>query len=149
MAPPTAWQLVYVSDALFPVDGVLLDIVRTAEHANALHGLSGVLCYSRSRFVQLVEGERAPLVQLLQNLRRDLRHRVVWTAFRKVPRRCFSTALPMGYACDRQLSMVEAARILTRPTAALTPGALPEIAAAMTDVAGRLYPSHIRLAEPA
>lgn len=147
MTRSPVWQLVYLSDALIPTDAMLLDIVRTAEVENARHGLSGLLCYSKSRFVQLIEGERAAVVQLLRNLRHDLRHNVTWAAFRKVPGRCILPSLPMGYAGEGQLAGTPAADILAAPAAAISHGAMPGLAEAMVAAAARLYPSQVRVAE--
>jgi hypothetical protein len=95
--------LIYASTALFPPPDVLLDIVRTAERENARHGLSGMLCYSQRRYVQLLEGPAPALAGLRRNLSRDLRHRMLWTV-RLVPGpRRIPARLPMGYASEAQV----------------------------------------------
>jgi hypothetical protein len=53
----------------------LLDILRVARTRNALAGITGVLMYYDGLFLQVIEGDEAPLDELLGKLRGDRRHR--------------------------------------------------------------------------
>jgi hypothetical protein len=49
-------------------------IHRTARHLNALDGVTGLLVFDGSRFLQIVEGAAEAIDDLLARLRRDPRH---------------------------------------------------------------------------
>ncbi len=52
----------------------LEDIHRTARHANALNGVTGLLIFNGTHFLQVVEGMEEAVDSLVENLRRDPRH---------------------------------------------------------------------------
>lgn len=133
-------SLIYASTALFPPRDVLLDIVRTAERENARHGLSGMLCYSAARYVQLLEGPEAALDALWRNLARDLRHRMLWTvrcapAPRRVPAR-----LPMGYASEAQMREWGATFFGGVPDTVPDAAAAARLSGGLAALAARIYP---------
>jgi hypothetical protein len=128
-------SLLYRSVALIPPGDVLLDIVRTAERENAARGLSGMLCYSRTRYLQLIEGPLPALDRLWLGLSRDRRHRILWVdrsprAARRIP-----AALPMGYASTAQLLDLDVA--LDVADTGASAGALADVLGAL---AHRIYP---------
>jgi len=70
-------QLVYLSLSNIPLLSPLdvADILEVSAQNNAQNRLTGALTYSGNRFVQLLEGPQPALDQLLDQLRRDVRHR--------------------------------------------------------------------------
>jgi len=83
--------LTYTSRARLDLtDEDLADIHQTARHLNALDGISGLLLFDGSRFLQIVEGAEDAIDNLVERLRMDSRH----SAFeirdeRQVERRSF------------------------------------------------------------
>ena len=68
----------------------LEDIHRTAREQNALDGITGLLVFNGTHFLQIIEGSESAIDELVTKLRRDPRH----TGFeirdqRKVDRRSF------------------------------------------------------------
>lgn len=56
----------------------LLTLLAEARRFNEAHNLTGVLLYTTDgRFVQVLEGEAAPLAELYQRIARDARHQQV------------------------------------------------------------------------
>jgi hypothetical protein len=132
----TTHSLLYASVALVPPRDVLLDIIRTAERENAAQGLSGMLCYSPFRYIQLLEGSRAALDRLWLGLMGDRRHRILWGDRAERGGRRIPPALPMGYASTTQLR--ELGMTHDFPNDAATAGALAE---ALGALAHRIYPT--------
>lgn len=67
--------LAYTSRARLDLtDGDLNDIHQTARHLNALEGVTGLLLFDGSRFLQIVEGGEAAIDDLVERLRGDSRH---------------------------------------------------------------------------
>ncbi|HEX8526889.1 BLUF domain-containing protein [Allosphingosinicella sp.] len=83
--------LTYTSRARLDLgDEDLAAIHQTARHLNALDGISGLLLFDGSRFLQIVEGAEDAVDNLVERLRMDSRH----SAFevrdeRQVERRSF------------------------------------------------------------
>ncbi len=68
-------QLVYLSRASVHVDDLLLTDVRTvAGTNNRALGVTGALLYANGHFLQMLEGEQAPVRSLFESIRRDPRH---------------------------------------------------------------------------
>lgn len=136
---PICPGLIYASSATFPPEDMLLDIVRVAERENAAHGLSGMLCYSASRYVQLLQGPPDGLDRLWDNLRRDIRHRILWMARLPDRLRTIPAHLPMGYASEAQIREVDAGLRLdalgTRPA-----DGADRLSAALGGLAAAIYP---------
>ena len=55
----------------------LLEIHQTAKRLNALDGITGLLIFNGSRFLQIIEGDEAAIDDLIERLRRDDRHSAV------------------------------------------------------------------------
>ena len=55
-------------------EGDLLDILAVARDLNALEGISGLLIFNGTHFLQVLEGSPGALDDLLGRLRRDRRH---------------------------------------------------------------------------
>lgn len=67
--------LTYTSLASLDLDaGDLEAIHRTARDRNGLNGITGLLVFNGTRFLQIVEGADAAIDELLERLRRDPRH---------------------------------------------------------------------------
>jgi hypothetical protein len=52
----------------------LAAIHQTARHLNALDGITGLLVFDGARFLQIVEGSEEAIDNLVERLRRDVRH---------------------------------------------------------------------------
>lgn len=52
----------------------LEDIHRTARHSNALNGITGLLIFNGTHFLQVIEGAPDAIDSLIEQLRRDNRH---------------------------------------------------------------------------
>ena len=123
--------LAYTSRARLDLsDGELNDIHQTARHLNALDGVTGLLLYDGSRFLQIIEGAEGAIDDLVERLRMDPRH----SAFevrdeREVDRRSFEdwsmelVRVSAGYKVARE----EVATILP-----------PEVAAPVRDMILRM-----------
>jgi hypothetical protein len=55
-------------------DDELQDIHRTARELNALDGITGLLAFDGSRFLQIIEGAEDAIDNLVRRLRNDRRH---------------------------------------------------------------------------
>ena len=67
--------LTYTSRARLDLtDADLNDIHQTARHLNALDGITGLLLFDGSRFLQIIEGSESAIDNLVDRLRRDPRH---------------------------------------------------------------------------
>jgi hypothetical protein len=67
--------LAYTSRARLDLrDEEVAEIGETARHFNALDGISGLLLFDGSRFLQIVEGTEEAIDTLVERLRMDPRH---------------------------------------------------------------------------
>ena len=67
--------LTYTSRARLDLtDADLGDIHQTARHLNALEGITGLLLFDGSRFLQIIEGGEDAIDDLVERLRADPRH---------------------------------------------------------------------------
>ena len=67
--------LTYTSRARLDLtDEDLSDIHQTARHLNALDGVTGLLLFDGSRFLQVIEGSEEAIDNLVERLRMDPRH---------------------------------------------------------------------------
>lgn len=67
--------LTYTSRARLDLDDAeLAAIHQTARHLNALDGITGLLLFDGSRFLQIVEGAEEAVDNLVERLRMDPRH---------------------------------------------------------------------------
>ncbi len=68
-------SLTYTSRARLDLTAAdIHDIHHTARHFNVLDGITGILAFDGTRFLQVVEGSEDALAHLLERLRRDARH---------------------------------------------------------------------------
>ena len=68
----------YTSLARFDLTaGDLIEIHQTAKRLNALDGITGLLIFNGTRFLQIIEGDEAAIDDLIDRLRRDDRHSAV------------------------------------------------------------------------
>ncbi len=68
-------SLTYTSLAQLDLEAAdLEDIHRTARDANALNGITGLLIFNGTHFLQVIEGTEEAIDALVDNLRRDPRH---------------------------------------------------------------------------
>jgi hypothetical protein len=69
-------SITYTSLARLDLDAADLQAIHaTAQRENAPRNLTGLLIFNGTHFLQIIEGEPEPLAQLVENLRRDPRHR--------------------------------------------------------------------------
>lgn len=70
------FRMLYTSAAVGPVTtAVTGTILRVAQAHNAAHGITGVLCQGRGRYLQVLEGERSALDALYARIAADQRHK--------------------------------------------------------------------------
>ena len=68
-------SLTYTSLARLDLDETDLEAIHdTAQRENAARGITGLLIFNGTHFLQIIEGEGDVLAQLVENLRRDQRH---------------------------------------------------------------------------
>lgn len=68
-------SLTYTSFARLDLTGEDLEAIhRTASQVNALEGISGLLIFNGTHFVQIIEGSANAVADLVERLRRDPRH---------------------------------------------------------------------------
>lgn len=72
-------HLIYLSQATRPLSTKALTyLLDQARQANKRQQLTGALVYSNQRFIQLLEGEQAPLEQSYARISRDPRHQYLY-----------------------------------------------------------------------
>ena len=80
--------LIYVSQAVQPMSGVLLDaLLKRARLFNRTAGITGCLLYQDHYFMQMLEGDRETLFALYEKIKLDARHRDVRTVMEGPARR--------------------------------------------------------------
>lgn len=68
-------QLIYKSSARTPLDERdLADLLKRARDNNTQLGLTGLLLYDDGSFLQVLEGEREPLIAIYARILKDPRH---------------------------------------------------------------------------
>jgi len=68
-------SLVYTSHAALDLQPTDLELIhRTARENNALNGVTGLLVFNGTHFLQVIEGAESAINDLLERLRRDRRH---------------------------------------------------------------------------
>jgi hypothetical protein len=72
---PTLYNLVYCSRAAAGLDQAAVDgIIAVAQRRNPLNGITGLLVFGSGIFFQWLEGPRARVTQLMNNIKNDVRH---------------------------------------------------------------------------
>lgn len=75
---PALYHVVYCSRAVAGIGDEAVDlIVATAQRHNARHGITGLLTFGGDTFFQWIEGPRAEVRRLMDNIRADPRHHSV------------------------------------------------------------------------
>ncbi len=68
-------HIVYVSTVVQPMgDEELKDLLRLCRDCNERNQITGMMLYKNGHFMQVIEGDKAPVTQLMDNILRDLRH---------------------------------------------------------------------------
>lgn len=71
-------SLTYTSLARLDLDAADLEAIhRTARELNALEGITGLLIFNGTHFLQIVEGAPHAIDELVERLRRDPRHSAI------------------------------------------------------------------------
>jgi len=86
-------SIVYLSEAKveFSEDD-LSDLVTLASSKNRLCGITGYLCFSRGRFIQYLEGSSNAVNEMMESIRRDPRHELIYeTEIPEIRHRVFDT----------------------------------------------------------
>lgn len=85
-------RLIYASHAADGLTPAMLDtILQQSRSHNQAHGITGVLCFGGSAFVQVLEGERGAVSALYNRIVSDARHeRVELLDFSEIIERQFS-----------------------------------------------------------
>ncbi|WP_028456187.1 BLUF domain-containing protein [Chitinilyticum litopenaei] len=85
-------RLIYASEATAAITPVVLDdILRNSRQYNQEHGITGVLCFSGTAFVQVLEGDRGAVSKLYNRIVKDGRHqRVELLEFSEISERHFA-----------------------------------------------------------
>ncbi len=68
----------------------LADMLNQFRNYNTRHDITGILFYSRDRFLQLLEGKQAAVLNLFQKISRDPRHHDICALDVPFPRRMFA-----------------------------------------------------------
>lgn len=129
-------RLIYASCPRLPPHAEILDIVRASERNNTRLGCSGVLLFSSSEYLQVIEGPEKGVARLMALIRADARHTILWERVEKIARRRLSRSLPMGYLSPEELAD-PLASALRRPHPAPEDGLAKQLLAAAVEK----YPS--------
>ena len=69
--------ITYISEHIGPPDSAATNctaIITTSKAMNPLHDITGVLFFTRGKFLQVIEGPEEELRQLMRNIEGDARH---------------------------------------------------------------------------
>jgi Sensors of blue-light using FAD len=73
------YQIIYSSKAATPMQtDDLQELLDSARANNAAKGITGALIYAEGIFLQILEGDKVLLQELMAKIRRDLRHESVF-----------------------------------------------------------------------
>lgn len=68
-------EYLYVSEPEQPLPiGTMNTLVDSCQRYNKAHDITGMLIYDGKRFMQVLEGEQAPLFELIEQIKHDDRH---------------------------------------------------------------------------
>jgi hypothetical protein len=72
------YQIIYSSEAATPMQtDDLQELLEHARHSNAAKGITGALIYADGTFLQILEGDKGLLQDLMASIQRDVRHESV------------------------------------------------------------------------
>jgi hypothetical protein len=94
------FQACYQSAPMVNPMGCILEIIRSSERNNSKLKLSGMLYFGEITYLQMIDGEKTHVETIMEKIRNDTRHKILWEVQRIVPKRSFSTELPMGFLDD-------------------------------------------------
>jgi len=85
------WQLIYASGATVRFSAAdVKDLVASAQGRNRAMGITGLLIYYQGSFLQILEGPRAAVDRLFEQIQADPRHaRILLLERRPIPQRDF------------------------------------------------------------
>jgi hypothetical protein len=94
------YQIIYSSQATTPMSASSLEeILADARTGNKKHGITGVLMYFEDIFVQILEGEKDAVCELMVSIARDSRHHSLKVFYEaEVEKRAFES-WSMAYLC--------------------------------------------------
>lgn len=96
-------------------DNLLKDILDQSWHHNVETGVTGLLCHDSRLFIQVIEGGRDAVSQLLSTIMKDLRHHdVTLLLFEEIAERTFPT-WTMGQINMAKLNSGVLLKYSTRP----------------------------------
>jgi hypothetical protein len=83
----------YASRSRAPLDPKVLDSILVTSHRNNMeNGITGILCFNETTFIQLLEGSRREVSSLFRNIAQDDRHfDVELLLHEEIERRSFSS----------------------------------------------------------
>ncbi len=68
-------HIIYVSTAVEPMsDEELKDLLRLCRDCNERNQITGMMLYKNGHFMQVIEGHKGPVTQLMKKILRDIRH---------------------------------------------------------------------------
>ena len=83
-------RLLYASRAVDPSPDAIDSILTQSRQYNPVSGITGILCYGGSVFLQAIEGGRVPVNDLYGHIQKDLRHKdVVLLSYEEISERRF------------------------------------------------------------
>lgn len=72
------FQLIYSSVSSTPMQmDELEELLEHAQSSNPGHGITGALVYADGHFLQILEGERGAVLDLMDRIAKDLRHETI------------------------------------------------------------------------
>lgn len=71
---PTIRRIIYASTAANVTFKTALDILNIANQNNNTYGITGMLLFNGTYFLQCIEGEETEINQLFSNIQKDRRH---------------------------------------------------------------------------
>jgi Sensors of blue-light using FAD len=72
------YQIIYSSEAATPMQtDDLQELLDRSRRSNAAKGITGALIYAEGSFLQILEGDKVQLQELMVKIRRDVRHETV------------------------------------------------------------------------
>ncbi|GEM_PF-360350 len=103
----TMRSTVYLSKANVPFSKQDLDtLVAISERRNKLIDITGYLCFFNNRFFQYIEGQEDDVEMLMEKIRADTRHRILYESdIEEIDRRAF-TSWSMKQLKTKELSIV-------------------------------------------
>lgn len=101
----TVYQVLYHSQATIPMDEENLQpLLNWSRVYNNQHDITGLLLYSGSKFVQLLEGKKDEIQRLFAQIRKDTRHKQIITIIEESgPRLYADWSMVFGHVAGMQL----------------------------------------------